>query len=178
MRTFKVTIEGVAPLRMNKFTEESKNTLQGGRKKLSKAEQIQEAYERTYKNEKGQYIIPINALKACILDGAKKVPLGRGKAKKDARAVIFPLEDMVLTHSEPVISETVVRIPPVKGAMAVKYHIVFKEWSGSTKILITDDRFPEEVLKLSLQEAGMYAGILDGRPDFGRFILKEFEQVK
>lgn len=178
MRTFKVSIEGVAPLRMNKFTEEAKDTLKGGRKRKSKEQSIQEAYERTYTDKNGKYIIPARAIKACILNGAKKVPLGKGKAKTDSAAVIFVKEDMKLIHSDPIIAEGVVRVPPKTGAMAVKYWVVFPEWKGEFHVLITDDRFPEQVLVESIKEAGMYAGLLDGRPDYGRFIMTNFEEVQ
>lgn len=176
MRTYKVKIEGVAPLRMNKFTEDAKNTLQGGRKKKSKEDSIKEAYERTYTNAKGEYIVPAKAIKACILNGAKKVPLGKGKAKTDSKAVIFIEGDMILQHSEPTIIEEVVRIPPKTGALAVKYFVVFPKWHGEFTVLVTDDRFPEQVLSESIKEAGMYAGLLDGRPDFGRFVMTEFSE--
>lgn len=178
MRTFKVSIEGVAPLRMNRFTDEAKDTLKGGRKKKSKEDSIKEAYERAYTNDKGEYIVPMRAIKSCILNGAKKVPLGKGKAKTDSAAVIFVKKDMILKYSDPpIVIENIVRIPPKTGSLAVKYFLTFPKWSGEFEVLITDDRFPEAVLYESIKEAGMYAGLLDGRPDFGRFIMTGFEEI-
>ena len=180
MREFAVTIKGVAPLRMNRFTTEAKDSLSGGKSnKFSDDEKIQDAYNRTYKDDEGKYIILAKHLKACILEGASKVALGRGRAKTTAKAVLYIKDtENLLTHSEPKIIEEVVRIPPKKGALAVKYFVVFKDWSTSFVVSITDNRFPEIAVKNSIIEAGIYAGLLDGRPDYGRFVVTKFEKIK
>ena len=59
----------------------------------------------------------------------------------------------------------------------LKQFPLFEDWSLEFNIMITDERFPDLVVENSIREAGMYAGLLDGRPDYGRFIVKSFDKV-
>lgn len=178
MRKYKIEVVGVAPLRMNRLTSEVKNTLQGGRKKLSETEKREEALERTYRDEKGAFIIEAKAIKASILNGGKRIKVGRKSAYGDLRAILFFQEkQMPLAHSDPIIVEEVCRIPPKTGALVLKMFYLFEEWGFEAVLLVTDDRFPDTALKQAIIEAGMYAGLYDGRPDFGRFVLKEFKEL-
>ncbi len=173
MRKYQVQLEGVAPLRMNKFIDMKMPT------RPTEIWLIEDAHNRCYIDEKKHYYIPKNAFKAVVLNGATKVRLGRGRAKSDMKAVFFVQNDGILKHSKPIITKEIVRIPPgPKGARVPKYFVIFETWSVPFEILITDDNMPEEVIKDSIIAGGMYFGFLDGRPDYGRFILKEFETIK
>lgn len=179
MKIYNIEIEGVAPLRMNKLTDKAKDAIDGGSRKLTDAEKVAEAWTRAYTNNKGEYILEGGAIKACILKGASKVKLGRGKAKNDLKAILYTKErEILLTYtSDPILIKIPCKIPPRTGALAIKYFPTFEKWSLKFELIITDDRFPDVALENSIIEAGMYAGLLDGRPDFGRFILKNFEQI-
>lgn len=179
MKEYLIEIEGVAPLRMNKLTEAAKDSVGKGSVKLDDKTKIDEAWSRAYTNEKGQYIIEGIALKACILKGAAKVKLGRGKAKNDLKAVLYPKQGEILLNykKQPVLIKIPCKIPPRTGMLALKLFPIFEDWSATFTLIITDDRFPANALEQSIVEAGMYAGLYDGRPDFGRFILKKFEEV-
>lgn len=176
MKTYKVVIEGVAPLRMNKLTELAKDSIAGGSRKLTDKEKIDEAWTRAYTNEAGKYIVEGAAIKACILKGAAKVKFGRGKAKNDLKAILYTKEREILLQyaKDPILIKIPCKIPPRTGALAIKYFPTFEQWLLEFELIITDERFPDSALQNSIIEAGMYAGLLDGRPDFGRFILKEF----
>lgn len=182
MKEFKIQIEGVSPLRMNRFTDEAKEMADkgGGFRKLNEKDKEEEAWSRAYANDKGDFIIESVALKACILTGARKVKLGRGKASGDMKAILF-LKDRQIPlkyKRHPILVEIVVNIPPgKKGAKVVKRFPLFEDWSLEFNLIITDDRFPDMVVENSIREAGMYAGLLDGRPDYGRFIMKSFQKI-
>ncbi len=179
MRKVNVCIKGIAPLRMNRFTDEAKESLSGGAKRLSKDEKIQEAYDRAYKDEEGYYV-PARCIKACILEGGKRVKVGRRNAATDLKAIMFIDGNKVpLIHDkEPEVHEDVVKIPPRTGARQVKYWVYFQNWAMDFNIILFDDRFPIDGLKNSIMEAGIYAGLLDGRPDWGRFQMDKFEVVE
>lgn len=179
MKEYLVGIEGVAPLRMNRLTDAAKDNVGKGSVKMDEKAKIAEAWTRAYTNEKGKYIIEGMAIKACILKGGAKVKLGRGKAKNDLKAVLYPKEREILLSydKEPYLIKIACKIPPKTGALALKLFPVFEQWSANFTLVITDDRFPSNALEQSIIEAGMYAGLYDGRPDFGRFILKKFEEV-
>lgn len=182
MKEYKVKIEGIAPLRMNRFTDDAKEMCDkgGGFRKRNEDEKDAEAWSRAYTNDKGEYVIEAAAVKACILCGARKVKLGRGKAASDMKAVLFAKDRQILLkyQGKPSLIQLVCNIPPgKKGAKVLKQFPMFEKWSLDFNLMITDDRFPDMVLENSIQEAGMYAGLLDGRPDYGRFIVKSFEKV-
>lgn len=179
MKTYHIEIEGVAPLRMNKLTDKTKDNIAGGGVKLTDNEKVVEAWTRAYTNNKGEYIVEGGAIKACILKGATKVKLGRGKAKNDLKAILYTKDREIplIYKDKPVLIKIPCKIPPRTGALAIKYFPIFEKWSARFELVITDDRFPSVALENSIIEAGMYAGLLDGRPDFGRFILKKFEEV-
>lgn len=170
MRTYRVIIEGVAPIRMNKYVHEMDNST-----KKSDKERQEEAYQRTYKDEKGKYVIPRKAIKAVIVAGGAKVSVGRGKAKALLKAVLFIEADVLLKYPKTaeILMQDGVKIPPRTGARVMKYWVAFKEWSAEFDIVITDDTIREEVIRNSIIAGGIYHGLLDGRPDFGRYILKD-----
>ncbi len=175
MRTYRVQIEGVAPLRMNKFNPE---VLKEKSAKKTEQEYQELAETRTYKNENGEYIVPGKALKACIVNGGAKVSMGRGKAKAILKAVLFTDDTKIdFKKSDRVLVTDNVRVPPRTGAMVMQYWIAFKNWSCSPVITVTDDTVPESVIKNSIAAGGLYNGLLDGRPDLGRFVLKEIKEI-
>ena len=180
MKKIKVKLTGIAPLRMNRFTEDAKGSLSGGAKKLSEEEKIQEAYDRTYKDEEGRYYVPARCIKMCILEGGKRVKVGRRNASTDLKAIMFiDGNKVILQHDEePKVHEDVVRVPPRTGGRVTKYWVYFESWSLEFNLVLFDDRFPLDGLKNSIMEAGLYAGLLDGRPDWGRFQLSSFEVVE
>lgn len=186
MYKVKIVFEGVAPLRMNKFDPVCLSAPSGA--KLDREKKIKEAKEKkVYKDDKIGFYIPANAIKKTIINGGKRVKSGRRAASTDLLA-IFHLQDkkipLLCSKGKPKkeidgIHEDVVHIPPgPKGAKALAFWPYFeKGWIIDFIGEIWDDRFGEELLKSSINEAGIYAGLLDGRPDWGRFVLKNFERV-
>ncbi|MCP4259062.1 MAG: hypothetical protein GY774_16375 [Planctomycetes bacterium] len=186
MYQVRMVLEGVAPLRMNKFDPACLSGPTGA--KLDREQKIKQAKEKKpYKDDKLGFFVPGNAIKKCIVNGGKRVKSGRRAASTDLLA-IFHLKDkrvpLLNNKEKPVkdidgIHEDVVHIPPgPKGVKAICFWPYFeKGWQLDFIGEIWDDRFGENLLKSSINEAGIYAGLLDGRPDWGRFILKEFKRL-
>lgn len=176
MRTVRITIEGVVPLRMNRYVFDKKQPTKPTVEWLK-----EDALDRCYKDEKGFYI-PKAALRKVLLNGASKVRHGRGRAKADMSAIFFPQEHGYLPKSsKPIIPDEpeIVRIPPgPKGARVPKYFAYFEKWSVVYDAVITDDSMPIETIKDSIIAGGLYFGLLDGRPEYGRYVLDKFEVVK
>lgn len=176
MYKVKIRLVGISPLRMNRFTDSGTS---GTSRKKSKEEYIQDAYVRSYKDPKIGYYVPREAIKACLVCGGKRVKIGRRAASQEMKAV-FHLDDAMVPLGkgiEPEIAEVVVRIPPKTGSRVLQYFCVFQEWQITFTATIVDDRFPIQSLKDACNEAGIYYGLLDGRPDFGRFTVEEFAKV-
>ncbi len=172
MRTFIAKIEGVAPFRMNK---PNLGTITP--KKVNEDWLIKDAYDKCHTNGKGEYIITKEMQKKAIVNGASKVRLGRGKAKGEMKAIMFPIEDAILKHEKENIniSKTIVRIPPRTGALVPKYFIDILKWHSELKFTVWDDAMPEEIIEQVFINAGFYFGLGAGIPEYGRFILLELK---
>lgn len=158
---------------MNRFVPEMDTSM-----KKSDEERQKEAYTRTYTDEDGDYVIPRKAIKAVIVAGGAKVSVGRAKAKGLLKAVLYLEGDAKLTHSGDILIRDDVKIPPRTGARVIKYWVAFKEWSAEFDIVITDDAMKPEAISNSIIAGGIYNGLLDGRPDYGRYVLDEMKIVK
>lgn len=172
MRTVKITIEGIVPLRMNRYIHEKKQPT-----KPTDSWLREDAFDRCYKDDKGYYI-PKQALRKVILNGAGKVRHGRGRAKADMSAVFFPQTHGYLEKGcKPELGDIeIVRIPPgPKGARVPKYFAYFQGWGTTFEAAVTDDSIPLETIKDSAIAGGLYFGLLDGRPEYGRYMVTKFD---
>jgi len=170
-------IKGLTPLRFNRFIPISKDS--AGKSKMTHEEQIEDALTRSYRDDKKGFYVPSSALRACLINGGKKVKVGRGGAGNLLKAIlIFDEERYYLGTDEYKISEDVVRIPPRTGARIMQYWVTIEEWKIKFSANILDGVFPANALKESIQFAGMYYGLLDGRPQLGRFELTSFTKEK
>lgn len=177
MYKISATIEGLVPLRFNRFLIRGKQ--ETNKKRMTEEQQKQDALDRSYFDEKQGFYIPKHALRACIINGGKKVKIGRGAASKLLEAILIFDEDKYwLGTKKYKIMEDVVRIPPKTGARVVQQWVVIEEWKCKFTATILDDLFVLDGVKESIQFAGMYNGLLDGRPEYGRFELVEFGKIK
>ena len=175
MYKIEMLFEGLSPLRMNRF---SPDALKGTSVKLSREELIQDAHVRSYQDAQGYYIPGLN-VKTAICYGGKRVKVGRLFASASMRA-IFHVEDKVRlgTGFTTEIEEGYVQIPPGSGKRVVKFWVCFPRWTISFACSVLDDRFPPEAIRNSAKEAGLYCGLLDGRPEHGRFSVEDFRVVE
>lgn len=176
MYKIEAEIVGLAPIRFNRFIQLGKDA--PNKRKMTHEEQVQDALDRAYKNDKGFYI-PKSVLRACIINGGKKVKVGRGAASKSLAAImIFEEEKYYLGTKDYKIQQDVVRIPPITGARITQYWVVLEKWKLKFSAVILDSVFPADAVKEAIIFAGMYYGLLDGRPQLGRFELKKFKKTK
>lgn len=183
-----IELEGISPLRMNRFTVDLDN--QSGAK-LSREEKIKFAREKkVYKDDEVGFFVPANALKSCIVNGGKRVKAGRRAAAGDLRAIFHVSENKVSLlfkkenryhkyNAIDGIHEAVVHIPPgPKGVKVIAFWPFFNiGWHLKFEAQVLDDRFALKNLENSIIEAGIYCGLLDGRPDWGRFVLKKIDKI-
>lgn len=165
-------LEGVAPLRFNRFfvTEIRVPT---------EAQEYATAKLRVHRNSNGIYV-PALALKRALRFGASmaNLKMGRRSLEPYINAAVFiePVE-LELGKDEPdYYYPAYVRIPPGKrGALVFKVRPVINlGWELSPSFTILDDHLLPNLLRAALETTGLYVGLLDGRPEFGRFIVKEW----
>lgn len=171
-----VEIKGVSPLLMHSPNglKKSDATSRGA----ATYDPEIEAKKALYLNQAGTICIPSSAVLGTIREGSKdrKVP---GKGKKSYKQYIMSgitinPEMIPLDHkgdyeidSRPVV---------IQRARIMRSRPRFDEWGIKFQIEILDDVYIKPpVLQEILGDAGRYNGLLDFRPQFGRFEVTKFE---
>lgn len=175
MYKVEMRFNGMSPLRMNRFSSEM---LTGTSSKHTKDKLIEDAHIRSYTDDVGYYV-PGLALKTAICFGGKRVKVGRSQAAAQLRAILHVEPRIYLDAKyKPEVLEGCVQIPPRSGNRVLKYWVCFPSWSVSFQCSVIDDRFPVDAILNSANEAGLYYGMLDGRPEYGRFCVEDFKRIK
>lgn len=187
MYRIEIEIEGTSPLRHNKLTEAIKDTIRvptTGKRKRDE-ELIKEAELGIYRDDEGEICVEAKALKKCGLNGAGRVKISRRSLSQDFNgAVIFesrfiPLfDDNRKRYKKPTgFHSDFVKRPPKRGVLVPSMWAYFHPWILRTTALVADDRIPLEAIKEAFVNGGLLFGLLDGRPEWGRFIVKEVKRI-
>lgn len=182
-----VTIRGIAPLLMhngqladplNEHTKAIKKV--SSRRKKTDEDYIElarlEFLGGLYLDESGKIVIPARNLEACVLDGAK-----RSRRGKEFSAGCFVENDAPLMYDGPKTADGLwcdknfrntigVR---VSTARIMRTRPIFKKWSCKFEIQYIPDMINGEDIKTSIRDAGLYAGLGDYTPRFGRFVVEK-----
>lgn len=169
-----VKVKGTAPLLMNKFITDTSLDSKRGKKVYVPEE---EAEKKTYRTESGKLYLPNTHFKASMIKSATDFKMTGRKTYKDyVRAGVFIVEqEIVLDQQEYKIFACPVVI---QRARVMSWRPMFKEWSCSFTIEITDDFINVTTLKEILESAGKYKAVGDFRPEYGRFEVIEFKKIK
>ena len=102
-----------------------------------------------------------------------------GKGKKTYKdlcrsAIVVSPEKIPI---EPQEWETDARSVLVQRSRVIRYRPIWEEWKLKFRVDILDDQFPAEILHDILESGGLYKGIGDFRPKFGRFAVTSFEEA-
>lgn len=182
-----ITIEGLADYLFNRMTEADLAGFRGGQSGGNATdEQRRKASEgRVYADDEGLFL-PAWTIKRVLLDGANagnlklsKKPLARrlaavaftqgvGRFYRGAKAI----------RERDYLSEVPGRTPPKKGTMTIVRRPALKAgWLLAFRIAVLDDGVPPQIIRDALDAAGIYVGIGAWRPEFGRFIVREFSVI-
>lgn len=142
-----------------------------------------------YKDGIGIYL-PAMSFEACIKNAAKQFKItGRATATKYVDSGVFCIDEYLpfLVNGKPIMSlddprividKRTVKNPSTKGRN-VRYRAKFDEWASSFKILVhADDYLSDKLLSEIIVYGGLYVGVGDYRPKFGRFNLVSMKEVK
>ena len=183
MYKIKYALKGIAPILFHRFTEKAASDVDSGATggKLTAEAKLAEAMDAVYRNGDGLYL-PANNLEPCLVLGARKAGLKRGRASLAPflEATVFCEErEMPFGVAEPDgIHEVRGRRPPkTGGAMIVRRPMLKEGWQVSGHFLVMDDYQPPEQIRQALEAAGLFVGLCDWRPKYGRFIVEEFDRL-
>ncbi len=184
MNTYKATIEGIVPILFNRFTEANQKELDVGSTGRQTAEgKNKRALEKVYRNQDGLYCPALCVKKAMTLAcSIGSLKYGKKALGPILRAVAFidPTEIPFGVQEPDYIDVQSGRIPPgPRGARVMINRPALRAgWQLSFNIACFDDRVSGDQIRRALGDAGIYQGLCDGRPDFGRYIIKSFEQIE
>jgi len=181
MKTYKVQIEGISPLLMNKPEEYGFD--EGWVQKKASNEYEKEAYKKLYLDEDDKLCQPSAHIEQSLIEAGKKIRVkGQGKAtysKLFGSMVSIP--DMYLEHEiqDWEIFKQLVVIPSTKGRV-MRYRPMLKKWKLSFNVDI-EEEIDIMAVREALDIAGRYVGIGDWRPQkkgkFGKFHITSFQEV-
>ena len=183
-----VKIEGVAPILFNRWTEEASDKLRSGATggKFTDASRLAEAMTKVYRDEEGKYLtIPGWNLKKCILQGCQRAGLKEGRVgmMPFLAATVFVAGDPVFVAGDPssgvtdpdFVDERSGRRPAKTGGAALIKRPALKEgWQLPFTLNVVDDRRDAPSIRRAVEEAGLMVGLGDFRPEFGRFVVREW----
>lgn len=173
-------LKGLAPILFNRMLEDElepteKTIKRKGR--VSTEDRLEEAHQKVYRNEKGLYVPGVN-LKACLLNGCSMAGLKTGQKSllPFLAASVFFDRELNFGKDEPdFIHEEAGRRPPKRGGRIIVRRPALNEgWELPFGLTVVDDRRTPAEIRRSLDEAGLLVGLGDHRPDYGRFIVIEW----
>jgi hypothetical protein len=180
-------VEGIVPMRHNALTMEAKENIRiptTGKRKNDE-ELKTEADRGIYRDDKGEICIEAKALKAVGRNGAGRIKISRRTLTQDFKGALhfenqfIPLlDEKGKRFTKPTgYHFEFVKIPPKKGTPVPKMWAYFDKWHIKSTAVVVDDRISVSAIKDAFTEGGMLYGLLDGRPDWGRFVVKKCEKI-
>jgi len=190
-----VTIQGVAPLLMNRFTEAAEVQVSGGTSvsyRGSKGTPREQAEPKRYSDDVGRLYIPVPNIFSCIIAAGGFHKAGKSKlttmktslipAGMLVEELICPLMDhdgKPLTAWE-VDSRSVVI--PSTGGRIMCHRPRVDQWASTFTVDIDTTMFSPALIRAVIDDAGKKIGLGDWRParkgPFGRFVVSRWEQLK
>lgn len=164
-------LEGLCPLLMDKYDMQPSN--------LKTPEDYEKAAEKKiYADENGLFI-PGAAIKASIREASSELGMKRDgkKNRQMIRAGVF-VENCYLNKKkhDGIVSHVVTRGKGDKVTRVITYRPIIKNWK--VKGVMNLIAVPSDFVHQALQLAGIKYGILAYRPEYGRFTVTKFNEVK
>lgn len=183
MYSINVELTGVAPLRFNRYTgEKSTGGSAAHTDEAERKDSINRCYWLDDEKKVGLYV-PAEAVKKCLMNGSSLANLkeGRKSLAQYLKATVFvnPIKIPLNTKTFDTMELITVRIPPRTGSRVNKYFCQLNPgWRLSFELGVFDERRSPDQIKLALKESGVLCGLLDARPEYGRFDISKWEVIK
>jgi hypothetical protein len=184
----KVTIEGISPLLMNRFTEANEVAVSGGTSvtlRGSKGTPREQATPKCYADDKGELYVPGPNIFAALIAAGTFHKAGKSKITTMKTSLVpagIQIDELVCslnTDQWEVDSRSVV-IPSTGGRIMCHRPRVDK-WSLTFTLDVDTTVFGPNLVRALVDDAGKKIGLGDYRParkgPFGRFIVKQWAEV-
>jgi hypothetical protein len=176
-----VEIEGITPLLMNKFNEETLNT-----SNRDKNETPREAALKTaYRGEGGALYFPAENIFACIVCAGKYHKIGKNKVTTMKSSLIpaglTMLSTACLFNTDEFEVDSRSVVIPSTGGRIMKHRARLDQWKTIFSIEVDGSLISEKMARQIIDDAGSKVGLGDFRPDrkgsFGKFKVIKWEKV-
>ena len=184
-----VTIQGMTPLLMNRFTEASEVAVGSGTSVTFKGDPgspRNQADPKCYKDDEGNLFIPGPNIFACLIEAGKFHKSGKSKLTTLKSSIIpagVMVEELICslgTKDWEVDSRSVVN--PSTGGRRMCHRPRLDDWTCEFTVDIDDTMFSPDLIRLIVDDAGKKVGLGDYRPTrkgpFGRFVVKKWDVLE
>lgn len=188
MKTIAVQIEGLTPLLIHRFTEQSEQAKKTRRVEVVTRDPREEATRHAYVAKDGTFYFSAFSIPSCMgAAGANHKATGTRKTLRFVvpSAVRTTSDTITITNGDggPAKSFEVdsrpVTIPATKGRI-MRHRPRFDTWGARFELTINDDLLDPATAHVLLQEAGLSIGIGDFRPEkrgpFGTFRVTSWQE--
>jgi len=188
-KIYEVEIESISPMlhhgSQSVGMEEISMKKKGG---TALAGDSEEWKKTIYFDEKFGVYLPATNVEAALIEASKQFKItGRTTATKFFKSGVFIMDDMldfsvegkrITDLNDVTIDKRTVKNPATK-MRNTRYRAIFRQWKSKFKIMISaDDYITKDLLKNIIDYAGLYVGLNDYRPRFGRFKLNYIKEVQ
>ena len=180
MKEINITIEGTAPLLMNRYNVEAELERQKGKRITKKYIPKEEAEKAAYWSSSGKklLIIPSEVIYASLLNASSFHKIGKRSAKSILAGSIRvePMEISLGTNKYVIDTRPVV----IQRARVLKSRAKLETWKASFKVIYSEKLIADtQIIKTVLEEAGQRIGLMDFRPQkggpYGTFKVTQFK---
>lgn len=186
-----VTIQGVTPLLMNRFTDEAEiSTTSGHSASLrgnGKGTPREQAEKTAYRNpETGELYLPGPNLFAALIEAGKFHKLGKNKVTTQKSSLVpagLLVEELMipLGAREFEVDSRRVRIPATGGCI-MRHRARVDAWEAGFTLQVDETVFAPVFVRALLDDAGKKIGVGDYRPatrgPFGRFVVVQWKEAR
>lgn len=174
MTKYNFEIQGISDLKMDNWIDGQQPKNEEGYKK--------QAEQKVYKDEKGNISIPAMSIKAAMKYASSEIGK-KTEAKKNRQTIMSAvfIEPTMLSvgkkEHDGIVRDIVTRGQGTKVTRVPTYRPTLKKgWKVTGTIAAFG--VPKEFLSECLELAGLRYGLLGHRPEFGRFQVNKFIEVK
>lgn len=187
-----VTIKGITPIIMNRFTEENEVSVGSGTSTVQigdKGTPRQQAEKKRYADKEGNLFIPGPNIFACLINAGKFHKSGKSKVTTQKSSLIpagITVEEIIIPMSNgnggkavwEVDSRSVVI--PSTGGRIMCHRPRADEWGAKFTLDVDTEMFQPNFVRKLMDDAGKKVGLCDYRPErkgpFGRFVVTGWEE--
>ena len=174
MAKYKVELEGISDMKMDNWIDGVQPKSEDGYKK--------QAELKVYRDDKGNISIPANSIKASMKFASSEIgkKMEAKKNRQTIQSAVFVDPIMISLgkkNHDGIIRDIVARGVGAKLTRVPTYRPLIK---SGWKINFEINAFgiPKEFLQECLELAGLRFGLLSHRPEFGRFQVNKFVEIK